>query len=460
MRSLVILSWLAWACATACVPLSQQPGYGDNQKGYFDDKQLRLADATYEPGIRTPLLFPMRQGLGDELRFPIIARTGTDELLLEFDEIGNEYHNYFLKIIHCDANWQKSILSDIEILEAFNQYPITNYAISLNTKVPFIHYKMVIPRPKVSGNYVAVVYRELNERDIVLTRRFMVFDPLVDIRMDVKFSASNRYRYENQQVDFVVDHGKMSLVDPMQQVKVVVRQNNRWDNAITDLRPLFFDPTQRLLDYNFFDLENNFKGGNEYRTFDIRTLISQRENVRQIQRYPDKPADVFLLTDLPRNTDVYTEFIDINGRFVIENYELRILLGEADGGGPSTAATPRRLSSTEADYVNVHFRLESPRAEGEVYVFGMLSDWQLKDEFRLPYDPELKAYRGAIPLKQGFYNYAFALRTPGTAVVNEQAFEGSFHVTENLYDILVYYRAPGGRYDQLIGYAITNFFGR
>jgi hypothetical protein len=88
-------------------------------------------------------------------------------------------------------------------------------------------------------------------------------------------------------------------------------------------------------------------------------------------------------------------------------------------------------------------------------VLGALTDWQLKDEFKLTYSEEKGLYTGSALLKQGYYNYSFAVAGGAGNPANEVYFEGSHQQTENQYDLLVYYRPPGTRADLLIGYQAT-----
>ncbi|WP_332912833.1 hypothetical protein [Algoriphagus boritolerans] len=52
--------------------------------------------------------------------------------------------------------------------------------------------------------------------------------------------------------------------------------------------------------------------------------------------------------------------------------------------------------------------------------------------------------------KQGWYDYQFGFPTANG--YESDPIEGSFFETENEYEVLVYYRALGSRYDQLVGY--------
>jgi hypothetical protein len=57
-------------------------------------------------------------------------------------------------------------------------------------------------------------------------------------------------------------------------------------------------------------------------------------------------------------------------------------------------------------------------------------------------------------LKQGYYNYEFAVVDHLTGELDEEGLEGNWFEASNQYTILMYYRPFGSRYDQLLG-AVT-----
>ena len=70
------------------------------------------------------------------------------------------------------------------------------------------------------------------------------------------------------------------------------------------------------------------------------------------------------------------------------------------------------------------------------------------------------SYLADVLLKQGFYNYAFALVSNKDKSVTFSKTEGNWHETENDYTILIYYRSFGDRYDRLVGaYTFNSFTG-
>ena len=90
-------------------------------------------------------------------------------------------------------------------------------------------------------------------------------------------------------------------------------------------------------------------------------------------------------------------------------------------------------------------------ATGDVYVSGQWSQGEKSEEYRMEYDDALGVYEKAVLLKQGYYSYEFIQSNGSTARTM-----GSFYQTENEYQILLYYREQGGRYDRLVGYALVH----
>ncbi len=66
----------------------------------------------------------------------------------------------------------------------------------------------------------------------------------------------------------------------------MIRQNQRWDNAIRNLKPTMVREDQNQLEYEHFTVQNEFRGGNEFRFFDIRTLNFPGQNVANIDLKP------------------------------------------------------------------------------------------------------------------------------------------------------------------------------
>ncbi len=437
MRYLFILFFLH----TGVSPLMAQKKKEPRQQPPV--KEFVTADRVYETSVKTALLYPHTGQVSDYLQPAIVSLSQSSPLVLSFDELGDEMNNYYVKIIHCNANWTKSSLSDIQFLHEYNEFFITERYNSINALVPYIHYRFVLPRVKISGNYVIKVYRNYDEDDIVLSRRFMVYEDIntaVIIQPDVKFARAVAERDKSQQVDFSIAYGHLNLINPAANVNVVIRQNHRWDKAIYNLPPMFVKEHEGLLEYNYFNMENAFRGGNEFNAFDISSLISYKLNVGRIVLHPDL-YEVVLVTDASKRSQTYSVFPDIDGKFWIEHYES----GE------------RHYSP---DYVLVNFVLDVPRQSGDIYVRGAMNDWQMNEQNLMTYNEEIKKYTARLLLKQGYYNYLYTLVNNTAPYGDDEFVSGSHSQTQNVYDILVYYRHPGERADLLIGYTSVNYMRR
>jgi hypothetical protein len=68
----------------------------------------------------------------------------------------------------------------------------------------------------------------------------------------------------------------------------------------------------------------------------------------------------------------------------------------------------------------------------------------------MQYDFEHKCYIGTLLLKQGFYDYCFAVLPDGETIADITYFEGSHYETHNNYTFYVYYRSMFDDYDRLL----------
>ncbi len=433
--------------ATACVPLgtpitSTAPAAPGQQKPpeYYADKTLRYQDFTYSPDVHSVQCY-VATGQPNEVFQPPVAPLGQSQAItLEFDVLGAQSQRFTAKLVHCDVDWQPSVLTDLQFLNEINEFLITDYRVGTGTKVPYFHYRLRAPAVKLSGNYLLVVQNTGGAP--VVSRRLLVYENQVQVGLKPGIVIGGQERYTLQQLDFGINYASVDLVNPAVEVKVVLRQNFRWDNAKYNLHPTFVRDAERRLDYQYFGFENAFPGLSEYRYFDTRSIQTVGVGVLHVDPRAAPATTVTLLPEASRSQTAYNQYQDANGQRVFESREY--------GNG-----------ATNADYADVTFQLKAGQpAPGPVYAFGAFSDWQLKDEFRLSYDETKQLYTGHALLKQGYYNYDFAVAGARGAAPNEVYFEGTHYETENQYDLLVYYRPPGTRADLLIGYQAVDMNSR
>jgi hypothetical protein len=398
-------------------------------------QNVRLEDHIYNPKIATVLLYPGIDDPENPRRLvspPVLPMQTSYPLVLEFDDLAASFAGYRVKIIHCNADWTKSNLNDIEYTYEYNEYPINSNEQSFSTKVPYFHYRFEVPKLKLSGNYVLVVYSD-TDRKPVLSRRFMIYESRVGISAEARFSQGISQQFSDQQIDFKIDYKGYPLNAPQTDLKVVIRKNFRWDQIRTGFKPTNVRPFDHLLEYTFFDLENTFPGGNEFRYFDSRTLSARGFGIQELER-SDEFTKLILFPDKLRSENAYLQMDDLNGQYIVDQRE--------SGRG-----------SVEADYTPVVFTLRIAEDPGTTfYVNGAFNLWQLNERNKMTFNPDLNAYEAEIFLKQGVINYDYSAVTGPNAKPDESIIEGNYVATENDYDILVYYRPQAGRSDLLIGY--------
>ena len=397
---------------------------------YFKKDYLRYENYIYKKNIKTVML----HRAGQELSEPVIELGTHEKLILSFDDLDADVKTYSYTIIHCDAEWTPSRLIPSQYTNGFNEESLTDHRFSYNSIQRYTHWELVFPtndlRPVVSGNFILKIYQNYQPDDIVLTQRFMVVDPRIAIEGTVKRPTIAQYRNSMQEVDFIIHHENYLIDNPYGDIKVIVMKNDRWDSAITGLKPLFVRNDELIYNY---EQENLFNGGNEYRLFDTRSVRFHSEAIQDII-YDSLMYRVLLFPDEPRSSKRYFSQQDINGRFVIRKQE-------------------GRNAELEAEYTMVRFRLlyDEPLVNGNVYVFGGLTNWNYGPESLMKYNFEERAYETSLYLKQGYYNYEYAFVKDGSDVADATFIEGNHFETENNYTIYVYHRPIGGQYDQLIG---------
>ena len=366
-------------------------------------------------------------------QFPVV-KLG-EPIYLEFDDLLANEQDYYYQIVHCDYDWTPSSLLKSQYLNGLDNERIVDYENSYSTLQPYSNYKLSIPndntRLKVSGNYVLEIYNSYNE--LQFSRRFLVYEDMVNVGGVVKRSRDFTYLNEKQVVQFTINTNQVKLVNPNKEVKIAIIQNYQWPTAITNISPQFNMGTELVYKY---DKETSFFGGNEYFNFDTKDLRAPSSSISRIEL-----ADLYnhyLFTDYFRDDRPYTYYPDVNGDFVV-----RTLQGED--------------SSREAEYSYVHFALPYTEKIGlnDVFIFGKYNNYALEEENKMTYNEVTGNMEAVIKMKQGFYNYKYVMKN-NEGVIDMNTISGNFHFTENSYLILVYYRNFGDMYDSIIGVGSAN----
>ena len=365
--------------------------------------------------------------------FPVISLGSDEQVVLGFDDLTGSSRTFYYTLQHCDGNWLPSNLSPAEYLQGFNEDRIPDYRYSSNTFQKYIHYEVKLPNrniaPKLSGNYILKVYEDQDQTKMILTRRLYVVNKRVSVAANVVASSNVPVWRSNQKVNFNVQYSGLLVQNPNTDLRVLVMQNARPETAVMNTVPTYVRGTQLI--YTDVDI-NDFAGRNEFRHFDTRSLKLNSERIGRI--YKDTANTVMLLGDPNRNLPGYTLLYDNDGKYYIINQ---------DGVD----------ARTDGDYAHIYFSLAAnkPETEGAPYIVGQFNDWKINDQSKLVYDTRGRFYTSLF-LKQGVYDYQYVWVNHATGKPDDILLEGSYFETENEYQLLVYYRPPGSRYEELVGY--------
>jgi hypothetical protein len=381
-----------------------------------------------------PTIKTLQIGIQDQkFLLPNIELNGTDKLQIRFDEMSHETHAYSYRVFHCNADWTLSSLNTNEYLNGFTSGNIARGVNSLNTTYLYTNYSFSLPNDemsfKISGNYVVMIYEDNQMDKPVAQACFSIVEPKVKVSATVRGNTDTELNGKVQQLDFEVDLSGYAVREPAEEIKVVVRQNNRMDNEVSGLKPTYFS-SNRLSYINNKALI--FEGGSEYHRFDFSSVYAAGEGVASI-KFSHPHYDVYLYDNVIKANQPYIQDMDVNGKYVVH-------LQRAND------------DISEADYMLVHFNLPAgePFFDGQLYLGGEFN-YNLTDENnRLKYDFESKTYTKTILLKQGGYNYQYWFVPKGEHQATTRRVDGSYWQTHNEYTIYVYHRPWGERYDKLV----------
>ena len=397
-----------------------------------------LSDQPYETRSFSDRFKTLRtQVEGRELFPPIIDLNTNEHITISFDEMTEEVSYLQYSLVHCNADWRPSALSDLEYLDGFNTNPIEEFDFSMATFAHYVHYSLTLPNEdvqfKVSGNYVLLVYPENEPERVLLQVCFSVYENNILVAPSVTSRTDIDYNREHQQVSVTLNANNYRIQNPYNELKVSVTQNGRRDNEVTVNRPLRIQGSQI-----FFDHDRNliFEAGNEFRRFEMVATRYAGLGVANIYHF-DPYYHVELTPVKPRSESSYLYDQTQNGRFVIRQS------GASD-------------SDTEADYFVVHFTLDSdPIPGGKIYIDGELTNHLYSPYNEMVYNPQTEQYEKTLLLKQGSYNYQYLFLPDGARTATAAPVEGNYYQTVNEYLVKVYHRAPGERYDRLIGIGMS-----
>lgn len=355
-----------------------------------------------------------------------------EPLFLEFDALNANEEDFYYVIEHFNFDWTPSVLAKAEYLRGLDNQRILTYENSFNTYQVYSHYTLQIPNIQTrailkSGNYMISIYDDYDE--LMFSRKFMVYEDLVNVGVRVKRSRDVKVIAEKQSVDLVVATNSINFNNPLETIKTLIIQNNNLNTSISDLKPQYTLGNKLIYRY---DTESAFWGGNEYFWFENKDVRTSNVGVQFIDLKDIYQS--YLFTNVSRAGNPYTYNPDLNGNFQV-------------------TAADRLNTDVEADYTMVHFSLlQEELKDKDIHVYGNFNAFAIEPLTKMTFDPESGRYKASFRLKQGFYNYKYVAVDQETGELDEGAVSGDYWQTENNYKVLVYYRDLGARFDRLIGY--------
>lgn len=382
--------------------------------------------------IKSERIATLQVVAGDDwLSPPVITLGSEDAITISFDDMTHEYHRYAYRIEHCEADWTTSAeLFTSDYCEGFNDgNTIEDVKNSINTNILYTHYRLKIPNErcnmKMSGNYRVTIYDD-NTSEEVATACFMVVDQRVGLQLGATTNTDIDTNGSHQQIEMKINYAGLKVNNPRLEIKTVVMQNGRWDNAVINAEPQYIMADGLQWTHN---KQLIFNGGNEYRKFETLDVSHATMGLESV-KWDGKDYHAYVWTDEPRNSYVYDE--DANGAFYVRNSD-------------------NIENDYISEYVYVHFALKTPPTDNDIYINGVWTNDQFLPKYRMIYNPQNGLYENVLLLKQGYYSYNYLVKN-GDGSFSPLQSEGNFCYTENKYQCMVYYKAAGDRTDTLVGY--------
>lgn len=373
---------------------------------------------------------------GNQLAYPIIKLNSSDMLQLDFDDMDADVKNYYYNFELRNADWSPVQMSYFDYAKGYTTQRISTYRNSSQVLTQYTHYQANFPdrniTPTKAGNYLLKVFLNGDTSQLAFTRRFLVVNPSLAVNAQIQQPFNQQVFRTHQKIQLSVNAAGLNVSYPQQQVKVIILQNNRWDNCIQNVQPTIIRNTE--YEYNS---ENDFimPAMREWRWLDLTSFRLLSDRVRR-QQNTNTAYDLFVIPDVSRNTQRYVYYKDYDGIYAgITNENVNPYWG--------------------GDYATVHFTYAPPGNipyQKDLYIIGQITNYGKDEHAKMLWNEDQRVYQATLFLKQGYYDYAYGLAEKKgslTRFVTDET-EGNIWETENQYTVLVYYKELGGRYDQLV----------
>jgi len=372
--------------------------------------------------------------VNDRMSNPVIVLNSNNQIRISWDEMSHDFKRFSYRIIHCNQDWTKSDINTLEYMDGFAENDVENYEKSYSTSAFYTHYFFDLPNENVkfkySGNYAVEIFDKDGSGETLMTALFMLVENKATVSASITANTDIDFEKYHQQLSIEVKPSGLSLNRPENEIKITVSKNRLRDESRMNIKPKYVSPQKLTYEH---EKELIFEAGNEYRRFEITSFKHSGINVNKVVYFnPFYNAELFA-DEARLNSYVYDQ--DQNGKYLVNN-------------------TDYDNVDVCSDYFLVHFSypVKQPWIDGGLFLSGELVENKIDNNSKLIYNFERGTYEKTLMLKQGSYNYRYVFRPSGSNEYTLSKTEGSYWQTENEYQIYVYYRPFGGRYDQLVGF--------
>ena len=381
--------------------------------------------------IFSPQIKSLQAVVNQDFLSPAVMRLHTDDILqIAFDELSHDYHRYAYTIERCEADWTPSEeVFESDWLEGFNAIVIDDHEQSVNTIIPYTHYQLQIPndqcRLKMSGNYRLHIIDDESQQELACVE-FMVTDQTMSLFMEASTNTDIDHNISHQQLSISLNYNNHIVTNPQEQIRMVVRQNDREDNSRLHVSPSFIQANGLRWQHH---QQLIFDAGNEYHKYEVLDPSHPTMGIDYIN-WDGEQYQVYPFINEPRPHYIYDE--DADGAFYIRNSD-------------------NRENDTASEYLWVNYRLKAPELPfGRIIIQGMWTT-EAPETYLMSYDETERLYTASILQKQGYYSYQYLWQDQDGHLQTLPS-EGNFYQTENRYQAYIYYKGTGERTWRLVSY--------
>lgn len=355
---------------------------------------------------------------------PSIELGSNDFLTLRFDELGQNPRMFRVRVRHRNADWSDSGLMKDFYLSGYYEDLLSGGDPSGVQGPYYVHYHYRFPNEqmqvKMSGNYLMEILDYSTSR-ILFSLPFFVYENRgrMSLNLEEVYGLDSRYLLHHQ--PFARYQYPGFVVSPVTDLRLFFVQNRFWGRSReADVE----DMSESGIYYSWLSRPSSFIGVYEFRPLDLRRFDDPRQDVKEI-----------LPETIPPRVRLFRDVVNLNVRPSIRM--------------PSAHGHPR--DDHKARYVDVRFELELPEQEetdASIYVYGPFNQWTINEKNRMEYQEETNSYIGRALIKEGAYDYKYAILEDG--IIDDLRLDASFASTRQEYMSLIYFRDPQYQADRLL----------